>query len=172
MRVFPGGLPLHYELCVPPSPPHVCVSHPFSDTHTYTLTLSMFEIYNETVRDLVAEDADPRVKHTLEIRRGAEGTFIDGLTKRDIGTAADMDAFVSTGFARRSVGSTSMNETSSRSHMVVMVEVGAVEVVGGRATRSKMFLIDLAGSERFAFDKSAERAREAQVRPRAVCYCG
>ena len=146
------------------TPPFLLLVCECSDTHAYSLCFSMYEIYNETVRDLMNPDGDLGKFKALDIRRGPEGTFVEGLTKKVTSQAADIEGFVATGFSRRAVGSTTMNERSSRSHMVVMVEVTSTEVIGGKVSKSKLFLIDLAGSERYnAFEKAPDRARESQV---------
>ena len=170
----------------------------------YTVSISMLEIYNETVRDLLCTDERDREESmcsslsygsvtssgtaasaataagrckALDIRRSAEaGTYVEGLTSLELRTdgSEDFDAVLAAGCARRSTGATTMNERSSRSHLVVMVTVQSCKVVpggggGGTATMAppvtaKMYLVDLAGSERIhAYDKVPERLRESQV---------
>jgi hypothetical protein len=176
-------------------------------THKYTVHVSMFEIYNESVRDLLNSDERDREESMcstmsygsnassvggvsgrfkpLDIRRSVEsGTFVDGLTRLELRLdgSDDLEGVFAAGFARRSTGSTTMNERSSRSHMVVLVEVqhSKVIITGSGATlappvSAKMYLVDLAGSERIhAYDKVPERLRESQVRPPMspdVCCC-
>lgn len=46
----------------------------------YTLTLSMLEIYNETIRDLL-DSSNSKDKEKLEIRQTPEGNQVPGLTE-------------------------------------------------------------------------------------------
>jgi hypothetical protein len=66
--------------------------------------LAMFEIYNESVRDLLPRDDDVDGKfRPLDIRRGADGTFIDGLQSVDVALDDILAAerIIALGFARR-----------------------------------------------------------------------
>lgn len=51
-----------------------------AESWTYTLTLSMLEIYNETIRDLL-DTGKSGVKDKLEIRQTPEGNTVPGLTE-------------------------------------------------------------------------------------------
>ncbi|CAN6268172.1 unnamed protein product [Urochloa humidicola] len=67
------------------------------------------------------------------------------------------------GQRNRAVGSTALNERSSRSHSVLTVHVQGKEVISGSILRGCLHLVDLAGSERV--DKSeatGERLTEAK----------
>uniref|UniRef100_A0A0A8YHA8 Kinesin motor domain-containing protein n=1 Tax=Arundo donax TaxID=35708 RepID=A0A0A8YHA8_ARUDO len=67
------------------------------------------------------------------------------------------------GHRNRVVGSTALNERSSRSHSVLTVHVQGKEVISGSTLRGCLHLVDLAGSERV--DKSeatGERLTEAK----------
>ncbi|XP_043692074.1 kinesin-like protein KIN-14S isoform X5 [Telopea speciosissima] len=77
------------------------ISERRSSTMRYDLFVSMLEVYNEKIRDLLAENSNQPMKK-LEIKQAAEGTEVWELLK--------------TGSQIRSVGSTNANELSSRSH--------------------------------------------------------
>ncbi|KAJ4974239.1 hypothetical protein NE237_007413 [Protea cynaroides] len=67
------------------------------------------------------------------------------------------------GLTNRAVGSTAMNERSSRSHSVLTVHVRGTDLATGAIFRGNLHLVDLAGSERV--DRSevvGDRLREAQ----------
>ena len=85
--------------------------------------VSMLEIYNEEVRCLLApppskKDIDAKASK-LDIKQGANGLMtVPGLVSQPVeDTNGVLDAF-ERGNATRSVASTAMNATSSRSHMV------------------------------------------------------
>ncbi|CAI9283462.1 unnamed protein product [Lactuca saligna] len=77
------------------------------------------------------------------------------------------------GHRNRAVGSTALNERSSRSHSVVTVHIRGKEVVSGCSLKGCLHLVDLAGSERV--DKSeavGERLKEAQHINRSLSALG
>ena len=61
---------------------------------------------------------------------------------------AQVDRILAAGFACRATGVTAMNEQSSRSHMLVCVEVTGTDVVTGAATRSMHSKRDRGGMAR------------------------
>ena len=141
-----------------------------ADEARYTISLSMLEIYNETIRDLLVE-APPGAGAPgdrgarLDIRQTPQGTAVPGLTEQVVTTMAEVHALFDVGNRNRAVGSHDMNAQSSRSHMILSLHVRSEAArAGGRASVvSKMHLIDLAGSERIAkTDASGDRLKEAQ----------
>ena len=67
------------------------------------------------------------------------------------------------GNAARAVGGHSMNERSSRSHSCIRILVQGENLDKGSMINAKLYLIDLAGSERVAkTDATGERLKEAQ----------
>ncbi|KAH8064893.1 hypothetical protein JL722_1782 [Aureococcus anophagefferens] len=112
------------------------------------VVLSLCEVYNEEVRDLLAD----RGGGALKVQDAAEGggARIAGLSERVVESADAVYALTRDGMRRRATGSTNMNEHSSRSHMILSfrVEVGASADGASSKTCSKLHLVDLAGSER------------------------
>eukprot|EP01052_Picozoa_sp_SAG31_P002866 SAG31_NODE_104_length_25069_cov_12.917144_5_plen_490_part_00 len=70
---------------------------------------------------------------------------MQGLTAYQPTTATQMEMFIRAGSDRRAVASTDMNDTSSRSHAVFIVELS--QHIGGSRRTSRIKLVDLAGSE-------------------------
>ena len=54
------------------------------ETSTYSLTLSMLEIYNETILDLLPLNASAKEKEKLDIRQTADGNVVVGLTETTV----------------------------------------------------------------------------------------
>jgi kinesin family protein C2/C3 len=54
------------------------------DSCTYTVTLSMLEIYNETILDLLPLNPNPKEKEKLEIRQTGDGNQVVGLTETTV----------------------------------------------------------------------------------------
>ncbi|CAJ1462321.1 unnamed protein product [Effrenium voratum] len=112
-------------------------------TKRYEVTVSMIEIYNEAIQDLLI-DPQQRPKKGLEIRESkALGIYIDGVIKRPV---ESYEALRSKPCGWGTVGSTLMNATSSRAHTVQIIEFKAVK--DGSAMVSMINLVDLAGSEK------------------------
>ena len=125
----------------------------------YTFKVSMLEIYNEAIMDLLELDKEKRRK--LEIRRSAKGSYVEGLLDIDVTSIEDVTQILTMGQKNRSVGRHNMNEHSSRSHLVVSVHIAGTHP-GGR-TRSVLHMVDLAGSERVGkTDATGDRLKEAQ----------
>ena len=53
-----------------------CIASDKQDDWRYSLTVSMTEIYNEQVHDLLGSNPEAR----LDIKQGAQGNFVQGLT--------------------------------------------------------------------------------------------
>ncbi|PKU71568.1 Kinesin-4 [Dendrobium catenatum] len=100
----------------------------------------------------------------LEVRTASEGVHhVPGLVEARVNNTIEAWEVLQTGSKARSVGSTNANEHSSRSHCIHCVLVRGENLMNGECTRSKLWLIDLAGSERITkTDAQGERLKEAQ----------
>merc|ERR1719171_3411649 len=80
----------------------------------------------------------------------ALGVVIPGLTESAVTSYESVQKLIDFGAKTRTVGSTSMNATSSRSHCIFIFELVWTREVGGVTSqlRSRLNLVDLAGSER------------------------
>ncbi|TVU49026.1 hypothetical protein EJB05_00317, partial [Eragrostis curvula] len=129
----------------------------------YEITVSVLEVYNEQIRDLLLTQPGAATKR-LEIRQVAEGVHhVPGLVEARVTNMNEAWEVLQTGSKARVVGSTNANEHSSRSHCIHCVMVKGENLLNGECTKSKLWLIDLAGSERVAkTDAQGERLKEAQ----------
>lgn len=83
----------------------------------YTVRVSYFEVYNEHVRDLLVPRRDP--PHYLKVRESpTEGPYIKDLTEVPVRGIGDVLRWMKMGDSSRTIASTKMNDTSSRSHAV------------------------------------------------------
>jgi len=131
---------------------------------TVRFQVEMVEIYNETIRDLLGgEEANSK---KLEIKSGGpRGPFVPDLTTRDVAGPEDVFALMAEGEKNRAVGTTSMNERSSRSHSILTlrVEVSQSHSGGSKTLQGCLNLVDLAGSERVGrSEATGDRLKEAQ----------
>eukprot|EP00051_Salpingoeca_urceolata_P026931 m.479338 g.479338 ORF g.479338 m.479338 type:complete len:909 (+) comp21408_c0_seq1:82-2808(+) len=111
---------------------------------SYEIEVSVLEIYNEQLRDLLSEK--PKAK--LEIKHGKSGPHVPGLTKQPVQSPNEVREWFQTAQKVRATSSTDMNEHSSRSHALLVVYVVGTNLSTGVQTKGKLNLIDLAGSER------------------------
>ncbi|XP_019440610.1 PREDICTED: kinesin-like protein KIN-14I isoform X2 [Lupinus angustifolius] len=131
------------------------------DTICYDINVQMLEIYNEQVRDLLTTDG--AIKR-LEIRNSSHnGINVPDANLVPVSSTSDVINLMNLGHKNRAVGSTAMNDRSSRSHSCLTVHVQGRYLTSGSTIRGSMHLVDLAGSERA--DKSeatGDRLKEAQ----------
>ncbi|KAL8273692.1 hypothetical protein Esti_002404 [Eimeria stiedai] len=115
--------------------------------------VSMLEIYNEQVQDLL-QPMEKRPKGGLKIRHTPQlGTFVQDLSKCPVDSYAAIQNKLDEGTANRTVGATLMNATSSRAHTVLQIGFRQVTIdtsTGEPVSQkySEISLVDLAGSER------------------------
>lgn len=124
----------------------------------------MLEIYNETIRDLLAaSESSGAAAGGLDIGQNKRGeTLVRGLTVLSVETMADVVRGMDLASAHRTVSGHSVNDRSSRSHLVVTVNT-TVRHPDGTVTRASLNLIDLAGSERVSkTEVTGDALKEAQ----------
>ncbi len=133
-----------------------------SDVH---LQVSVLEVYNESIRDLLARAGGgaATAAKSLELQRDRAGVMqVLGLSRTEVQCADDVITIVEQALQTRSTGATDANEHSSRSHLVISLYCSCKHANGVK-TSSKLHLIDLAGSERVGKTAaSGERLKEAQ----------
>lgn len=114
----------------------------------FSIKVGMLEIYNDQVYDLLKNQDKRKKKTALEIKRNKEGRIeVAGLTKEPVNSVKDVIAMLTRGNESRSTAATDMNEHSSRSHMVLTVDV-TCSTGDDEPTTGTLYLVDLAGSER------------------------
>ncbi|CAN0858267.1 Kinesin-like protein KIN-14R [Linum grandiflorum] len=132
-----------------------------SDTFTYNISVSVLEVYNEQIRDLLTTSTTSK---KLEIKQTSEGSHhVPGVVEAKVDNIKDVWRVLQAGSNARAVGSNNVNEHSSRSHCMLCIMVKTKNLMNGECTKSKLWLVDLAGSERLAkTDAQGERLKEAQ----------
>lgn len=122
-----------------------------SETLTYEVQVSMLEIYNEKVQDLLI-DSNQRPPSGLKVRENKLlGPYVEGLTKYPVTSYDEISRKMEEGNDNRTIGSTLMNATSSRAHTIITIEFKQIESIPGKPKSEKISvinLVDLAGSER------------------------
>lgn len=148
-----------------------------------TMKLSILEVYNETIVDLLdnsngsssSGNNQPAgvVAKGLDVRMGKTGVYVDNLIEVEVFNENDVIDLMKLGHSHRSVGSHDFNEHSSRSHLVLSIQIETVQRTENRRRVSKLHLIDLAGSERVSKTAaSGQRLKEAQNINRSLSALG
>lgn len=120
---------------------------------SYNVRVSYFEVYNEHVRDLLVPITPNTPPYYLKIRESPiEGPYVKDLTEVPVRNIHEILRHMHTGDANRTVASTKMNDTSSRSHAVFTIMLKQIhhdlDTDSTTERSSRIRLVDLAGSER------------------------
>ncbi|XP_071899785.1 kinesin-like protein KIFC3 isoform X14 [Anas platyrhynchos] len=138
----------------------------------YAITVSVAEIYNEALRDLLGKE--PQEK--LEIKLCPDGSgqlYVPGLTEFRVQSVEDINKVFEFGHVKRVTECTNLNEHSSRSHALLIVTVHGLDRSTGLRTTGKLNLVDLAGSERVGRSGAeGSRLREAQYINKSLSALG
>ncbi|XP_053356181.1 kinesin-like protein KIFC3 isoform X2 [Clarias gariepinus] len=147
------------------------VSEKMPDWH-YTITVSMVEIYNETLRNLLGDNLNEK----LDIKLCPDGSgqlYVPGLTEFTVKSVEDINKVFELGHMNRATACTNLNEHSSRSHALLIVNVAGFNASTGHRTSGKLNLVDLAGSERISKSGAeGSRLREAQCINKSLSALG
>ncbi|KAI0319856.1 P-loop containing nucleoside triphosphate hydrolase protein [Amylostereum chailletii] len=110
-----------------------------------SVSVSYMEIYRDEVYDLLVQrDTAPK----LPVREDRAGqVFVANLSSNPVSCYAEFDSVYTRANKQRSVGSTNLNDKSSRSHAVLTLEVKMVNTTEMKTLTGKINLVDLAGSE-------------------------
>ncbi|KPP69739.1 kinesin-like protein KIF19-like [Scleropages formosus] len=120
-----------------------------SDDMQYSVSMSYLEIYNEMIRDLLNPSSG-----FLDLREDSKGEIqVAGITEVSTINAQEIMELLMKGNKQRTQEPTAANQTSSRSHAVLQVAVrqqSRCPDVLQEVRFARLFMIDLAGSERAA----------------------
>ncbi|EFO63316.1 Kinesin-14 [Giardia lamblia P15] len=118
------------------------------DKWSYELTASFFEIYNDTVQDLLVQKSGGNMGKKCQIMRDANGNaYVDNLFRKNVASPEELNWLLCQAFDNRAVGSTDMNARSSRSHAIFQLDINASNEEHNQQLHGQLNLIDLAGSE-------------------------
>jgi kinesin family protein C2/C3 len=92
-----------------------------SDEFKTDVQISMLEVYNENIRDLLS--IETAVDDSLDIRIGKQGTYVDMLSEWPVRCIEEAISILDRGSSNRQNASNNINERSSRSHLVVIIKV-------------------------------------------------
>ncbi|KAM7035975.1 kinesin-like protein KIF9 [Passerculus sandwichensis] len=131
-----------------------------------TVRISYLEIYNEALFDLLAPALGRGCKdNQLSVMDGPQGVYVKGLSIHPVSHEEEALHLLFEGETNRVIGEHSLNKNSSRSHCIftMYIECRSRDYTNHKCLKSKITLIDLAGSERLS-----KTGSEGQVRVEAA----
>lgn len=149
---------------LPQTPSVADIKIPTDPSAEYAIVISMYEVYNDRIFDLLIGNAmknkHPSVKRRALLFKSTELSpdrkVVAGLTKIICGSFEEAMMVLETGLTERKVAGTGSNAVSSRSHGFFCVEVKKRDVERkGPWSSSTLTIVDLAGSERARNAKTA-----------------
>uniref|UniRef100_A0A8C1DIG6 Kinesin-like protein n=1 Tax=Cyprinus carpio carpio TaxID=630221 RepID=A0A8C1DIG6_CYPCA len=110
----------------------------------FHIKVSYFEIYMDKIRDLLDVSKTNLAVHEDKNRV----PFVKGCTERFVSSPEDVMDVIDEGKSNRHVAVTNMNEHSSRSHSIFLINIKQENVETEKKLSGKLYLVDLAGSEK------------------------
>lgn len=110
----------------------------------FHIKVSYYEIYLDKIRDLLDVS-----KVNLSVHEDKNRVpFVKGATERFVSSPEEVFECIEEGKSNRHVAVTNMNEHSSRSHSVFLINVKQENLENQKKLSGKLYLVDLAGSEK------------------------
>merc|ERR1712012_726326 len=110
----------------------------------FHIKCSYFEIYMDKIRDLL----DPSKVNLAVHEDKNKSVYVKGATERFVSSPEEVLEVIEEGKSNRHVAVTNMNEHSSRSHSVFLINVKQENLENQKKLSGKLYLVDLAGSEK------------------------
>uniref|UniRef100_A0A3B3I8I9 Kinesin-like protein n=1 Tax=Oryzias latipes TaxID=8090 RepID=A0A3B3I8I9_ORYLA len=102
----------------------------------FHIKVSYFEIYLDKIRDLLDGESRPSPQ------------CVRGCTERFVSSPEEVMDVIDEGKSNRHVAVTNMNEHSSRSHSIFLINIKQENIETEKKLSGKLYLVDLAGSEK------------------------
>lgn len=142
---------------------------------TFQIQASMLEIYNETIRDLLAmgnKNTTPLKQYAVKHDQNGS-TSVSDLTVVEVTEWKEVSSLLHQAAQSRAVGKTAINEQSSRSHCVFTLRISGFNESIDQQVNGVLNLIDLAGSERLSRTGSVgDRLKETQAINKSLASLG
>lgn len=110
----------------------------------FHIKVSYFEIYMDKIKDLLDITKDNLTVHEDKNRV----PFVKGASERFVCNPEEVMGLIEEGKQNRHISVTNMNEHSSRSHSVFLINVKQENEETQKQLTGKLYLVDLAGSEK------------------------
>ncbi|XP_066431288.1 kinesin heavy chain [Eleutherodactylus coqui] len=110
----------------------------------FHIKVSYFEIYLDKIRDLLDVSKTNLAVHEDKNRV----PYVKGCTERFVSSPEEVMDVIDEGKTNRHVAVTNMNEHSSRSHSIFLINIKQENIETEKKLCGKLYLVDLAGSEK------------------------
>lgn len=122
----------------------------------YAVYIYMTEIYNDKIYDLLLDTPSPGKRFPLSLKTNpfTKEVYPANVRKMYVSSAEEAIRVLNKGLKLRASHSTGYNETSSRSHAIITLEIKRVVSSMDEIFVSKMTIADLAGNERNKLSKT------------------
>ncbi|EGR28519.1 kinesin motor domain protein, partial [Ichthyophthirius multifiliis] len=135
----------------------------------YTIKCSMLEIYKENLHDSLNMQQDEKIE--LKIKEHPQkGIIVQGLIQRQVGDENELIDLIDFGYSNRQTRATKLNEYSSRSHTIFMVQI-TQKLASGAEKNGKLNLIDLAGCEKVSKSGAVGEGLEEAIKINVSLTC-
>ena len=115
----------------------------------FKMEVSYIEIYNEIIRDLLSEG------NVIDIHEDPNiGVILQGVKEIEVENNDNFYDLLEIGNRKRTTGSTNNNETSSRSHAALRINLYNQDRNSKNLISGKFILVDLAGSEKTSINSN------------------
>ena len=115
----------------------------------FKMEVSYIEIYNEIIRDLLSEG------NVIDIHEDPNiGVMLQGVKEIEVENNDNFYGILELGNRKRTTGSTNNNETSSRSHAVLRINLYNQERNSKNLISGRFIMVDLAGSEKTSINNT------------------
>ncbi|XP_053554262.1 kinesin heavy chain [Bombina bombina] len=141
-----GKLHDHQLMGIIPRITHDIFDHIYSmdENLEFHIKVSYFEIYLDKIRDLLDVSKTNLAVHEDKNRV----PYVKGCTERFVSSPEEVMDVIDEGKANRHVAVTNMNEHSSRSHSIFLINIKQENIETEKKLSGKLYLVDLAGSEK------------------------
>lgn len=137
----------------------------------YTFEASFLEIYNDQIRDLLAEPGKDVPHQIIHERDGR--TYASDLITEPVQDVHEVYELLGRASRQRTWAATTCNAFSSRSHSIFQLKLTGTHRKSGQRTAGLLNLVDLAGSERLKKTENVgERLKETQFINKSLTCLG
>jgi len=129
---------------------------------SFQLKLSVLQIYKEIIYDLLTGEKNLHIKENP-----TRGIYVEGLSEVYLSSEEDFLNYAIIAESNRKVGETKLNQTSSRSHSIMIIEIIQILKKENLIKKGILNLVDLAGSEKVsktgAIGETLEEAKKINL---------
>jgi kinesin family protein C1 len=139
----------------------------------FSFEVSILEIYNESIRDLLSASEKDNSTSNYDIRHSGNKTIVTDLVVQPVDSSEQVFRLLASAGKSRAVAETLCNDRSSRSHSVFTMRIAGSNAVTNESIEGLLNMIDLAGSERLSSSGSTgDRLKETQAINKSLSALG